>query len=152
MIGVRRISVRRARWERWARPVGCWFRNRRNWRKKRRVRADIRRWKSLTVPLEELEPDADPDVQRMAEMAELLGHSLVLEYGYGMGEAVLAAYREQPQRLRPFIDAACRFTLDQLRGSPDAPGVDEAVRARNMLLREVRDIVAAHPKEPPADA
>ena len=74
-IGVRRISVRRDRWERRTGPVGCWFRNRWNWRKARRVRADVRRWKALVIPLQRLGPHDDPDVQRMAEMAESLGHS-----------------------------------------------------------------------------
>ena len=147
-IGVRRVSVRRDRWERRAGPVGCWFRNRWNWRKARRVRADVRRWKALTIPVQRLAPHDDPDVQRMAEMAESLGHSRVLHYGYGMGEAVLVAYRRQPQRLRPYIDRACQFALDQLQGAPDAARLKDAVRARNDLLLAVREIVADHPKEP----
>lgn len=115
------------------------------------MRADVRRWKTLVVPLDELEPHADPDVQRMAAMLESLGHSAVLQYGYGMGEALLAAYRRQPQRLRPYIDRACEFTLDQLRGDPEALGVEDAVRARLELEQAVREIVAAQPKEPLAD-
>ena len=34
-ISVRQVSVRRARLERWLRPIGCWFRNRWKWRKTR---------------------------------------------------------------------------------------------------------------------
>jgi hypothetical protein len=145
--GSRQISVRRARWERWSGPVECWFRNRWNWRRARRLRGDIQRWKTLVIPLEQLAAHDDPDVQRMAVMAESLGYSGVLHYGYGMGEALLEAYRRQPQQLRPFIDRACGFTLEQLRGTPDLPGMTDAARARNQLLLTVREIVAAHPKE-----
>jgi hypothetical protein len=82
----------------------------------------------------------------MAEMAERLGYSVVLQYGYGMGEAVMAAHEHHPQRLRPFVVEASEFTLDQLIGHPDAADGAAAVHARNRLLGEVRDIVAAHPK------
>lgn len=150
-IGVRQVSVRRARWERWSRPVGCWFRNRWNWRRARRVRADIRRWQTLAIPLEQLPPHPDAEVQRMAELVESLGFSGVLQYGYGMGDALLVAYHLDPTKLRPFVEHGCEFTLAQLRGEPGAPGVEAAVRARNDLLTAVREIVAAHPKEPHGD-
>ena len=146
-IGVRRVSVRRARWERWSGPIGCWFRNRWNWRRARRVSADIRCCKTLVIPLEHLPEHEDPDVQRMSEMVESLGYSNVLQYGYGMGEALLVAYRHEPQRLRPFVERACEFTLDQLSGVPGVPELEAGVRARNDLLQAVRDIVAAHPKD-----
>ena len=77
-INSRTMSTRRARWERRSGPVRCWLGNRWNWRKNRRLRADMQQWKRLTVPLDQLEPDDDPDVQRIAEFAATLGSSVVL--------------------------------------------------------------------------
>lgn len=84
----------------------------------------------------------------MAEMLESLGYSGVLQYGYGMGEALTVAYRLEPQRMQPFIERACEFTRDQLLGAPGAPGLEAAVRARNELLMAVREIVATCPRGP----
>ena len=67
-------------------------------------------------------------------------------------EALLVAYHLDPAKLRPFVEHACEFTLEQLRGEPNAPGVQAAVRAWNDLLTAVREIVAAHPKEPHGDS
>lgn len=101
---------------------------------------------AVAVPLEQLPVHDDEGVHRMAEVLETLGYSSELQYGYGMGEAVLFAVRVMPQRMRPLIERAGEFTHDQLRGVPDAPDVEAAVRARNELLHAVREIVAAHPK------
>ncbi|MEJ7799921.1 MAG: hypothetical protein WKF60_05335 [Ilumatobacter sp.] len=49
--------------------------------------------------------------------------------------------------MRPFIEAASRFSDDQLRGADNSPEGLAAVRARNALLAEVRQIVTHVPKE-----
>ena len=101
-----------------------------------------------------MDANVDPAVRRLAEMAEGLGYSLVLHLGYGMGEAVVVAAAREPGRVRPFIDSACRFSDDQLRGADDSPEGHAAVRARNSLLVEVREIISRFPKtsQPNADS
>jgi len=108
--------------------------------------ADIEGWKSLAIPLDELDIDVDPPVRRMAELAEGLGYSSVLHLGYGMGEAVVVAAGRAPDRIGPLVELASRFSDEQLRGADSSPQGIAAVRARNALLLEVREIVSAIPK------
>jgi hypothetical protein len=137
----------RPRWERWWRPVACWLRNRWRWREKRQVRAEVARCFRLVVPLGQLDVAAlDPDSLRMAVLAEGLGYSLVLHLGYGMGEAVVVAVKEQPSRVQPLIESACRYSDEQLRGADRSAQGMAAVRSRNALLTEVREILRRHPK------
>lgn len=154
VVEVRMVRPARVRWDRLARPVACWFRNRWHWRRKRQVRADTERWKRIAVPLKEMDVNVDPAVRRLAETAEGLGYSFVLHLGYGMGEAVVVAATREPGRVRPFIDAACRFSDDQLRGADTSPEGRAAVKARNALLVEVRKVISGFPKtsQPNADS
>lgn len=146
LIGVRQVSARRARWERWSGPIRCWFRNRWNWRQARRARAERRDLYALAVPLVRLQPHEDPLVQRAAEVLESLDFSVVLHHGYGMGEALIEAYRHDASVLRPLIARTSNFTDAQLVGTPGVAGADAAVLARNDLLAAVRAIVATYPK------
>ncbi|GEM_PF-4129396 len=108
--------------------------------------AKIAAWERIVVPLDRLDVEIDPAARRMAELAEGLGYSVVLHFGYGMGEAVVVAVAQEPDRVRPFIEAASRFSNDQLRGADNSPDGIAAVHARNALLAEVRRIISRVPK------
>lgn len=116
------------------------------------MRPQFRRWEQAAVALDRLEPADDPDVQRIAELAESLPHSRVLHLGYGKGEAVLVAHQLRPDAVKPLASHACRFTAEGLRGQPGSPDLHDAVRARNDVLAAVRDIVATRPKSLPPDS
>jgi hypothetical protein len=129
--------------------VACWLRNRWHWREKRRVRADVAGWERLAVPLDRLDLDTlDPGTRRMAVLVERLRYSGVLHLGYGMGEAIVVAATNEPDRMRPFIESACQFSDGQFLGADRFPEGVAAVAARNALLLEVRQIVSRYPKQP----
>ncbi len=92
------------------------------------MRIQIATLKRIAIPLDQLDVEVDPATRRMAEMAESLGYSDVLQFGYGIGEAVVVAAAQEPDRVRPFVEAALRFSDYQL------------------LLSEVRQIVSCIPK------
>lgn len=104
----------------------------------------------MAVALHEMDVRVDRPVWRMAEVAESLGYSTVLHLGYGMGEAVIEAAMREPARVRPFIESACRFSDDQLRGIDDSPNGCAAVEARVALLVEVREVIKWFPKSNPS--
>ena len=135
-----RIHLRR----RWA-PIGCWFRNRWNWRKGRQVRKETQRLRALSVPATEVDADVDPEVRRLAILLDDSPALSVLNLGYGPGEAVITVAAREPQRLAPYLEAVLGHTDDEIVGVGSARG-REAVRARNELMREARSILSENPK------
>ncbi len=135
-----RLHLRR----RWS-PIGCWFRNRWNWRKGRRVREETRRLRALSVPAPEVDADVDPGVRRVAILLDGSPALSVLDLGYGPGEAVITAAAREPQRVAPYLEAVLGYSDDEIVGVESARG-REAVRERNELMREVRAILSEDPK------
>ena len=90
----------------------------------------------------------EPSTRWAAELFDRLRFSVVLQYGYGMGEAVVVAASLAPNRIGPLVDAMRAFTDDELVGVPggDDDRLRHAVASRNELMEVVREIVRAHPK------
>jgi hypothetical protein len=128
--------------------VKAWLSNRWNWRGRLRVRAEVERLRAMVVPAASMTALIDPSTRWAAELFDRLPVSVVLQYGYGMGEAVVVAASLAPDRIGPLVDAMREFTDDGLLG---VPGRDEhklrlAVTSRNELMDVVREIVRVHPK------
>ncbi|MEO1058556.1 MAG: hypothetical protein AAFY28_16735 [Actinomycetota bacterium] len=134
-------------------PVAAWFRNRWNWRKKKRMRVHLRQWEQFVVPYDELDlDDLDSETQRMACAVDQIGISNVLHYGYGMSEALAFAVRAEPELIGPLIESAAQFTDRSLIGDIDS-FEPNAVEARMQLIGRVAEVVSQHPKAgvPPLD-
>jgi pimeloyl-ACP methyl ester carboxylesterase len=110
-----------------------------------RGRIELARLQALTVPLADLDLPMTESVRRSAMLFEQLGFSNVVYFGYGMGEAVAVAASIAPDRVEPLAARLDAFSDDQILGMIDSDPV-LAVRARNVLLDTVSEIVGANPK------
>jgi len=112
----------------------------------------IESWKTLVRPLDEFDLEQlDPNTRRMAILAAGLGHSRVLDLGFGMGEAIIVSAQRDPGRLRPLIITACEYEDDELRGQGRSARTAAAVRARQEMISAARDVVAEIRKTGPSD-
>jgi hypothetical protein len=130
-------------------PVTTWLSNRWNWRNRRRVRVEVGLLEAMVVPVASMPGEIEPSIRWAAELFDRLPFSVVLQYGYGMGEAVVIAASMAPDRIVLLVDAMREFTDEELLGIPGR--VDDklrsAVTSRNDLMSVVRDIIRAHPKQ-----
>jgi hypothetical protein len=109
-------------------------------------------WRALARGIEEFDLEQlDPQTRRMAVLVEGLGHSRVLDLGFGMGEAIIVAAQRDPARLRPLIPAACEFSDDELRGVGRSARIASALGARHEMVSAARDVVARISKTGPPD-
>lgn len=152
-VEVREVGRFEDRWDRLTGPVSAWVRNRQNWRRRRRMRAQTAEWKALARNLDEFDLDQlDADLRRMAILVDGFGFSRVRDLGFGMGEALIVATQRDPTRLRPLIASACEYNDDELRGTQrSGRTVVAAVHARNEMINAARDVVARTPKTDPPD-
>lgn len=86
--------------------------------------------------------------RRVALLFDRLGFSVVVLYGYGMGEAVALAATIDPGRVEPHIAALDAFTDQEILGHPDVDPhrMQAVIRIRNDLMDVIREIVSSHPK------
>lgn len=149
MIARNRRPVRDARFVRQLRgAVSTWFSNRWHWRTRRRNRAEFDRLSGIARRLADVDLPMSAPVARVAHLLERLGFSAVLEYGFGMGEAVAVAAAHEAARVEPLAFALGSYTDSEILGQ-GGDNVRAAVAARNELIAVVRDIVIREPKRQP---
>ena len=95
----------------------------------------------MTIPVGDLDIAMTPEVRRIAILADQFSWSNVLQYGYGMGEAIAVAATLDPTTIEALAAKLTCYSDDDIAGLPtsDTHRLLAAVVA-------VHDIIATHPK------
>ena len=102
----------------------------------------------MTIPVGDLDIAMTPEVRRIAILADQFSWSNVLQYGYGMGEAIAVAATLDPTTIEALAAQLTAYSDDDIAGQPisDIHRSLTVIADRNQLMAAVRDIIATHPK------